>query len=130
MVRRWLGVSATLVALGTCFAAGRMVAAKERRGAAADRAIHPRRTADRQRVGQSAHGEARRAMEMARKEHARLLLVFQFDAGKNQKEFGRGSDFGEAYQFGQFPFQRRTEPRRTTWWPICRSRSRGTPCCR
>ena len=29
MVRRWLGVSATLVALGTCFAAGRMVAAKD-----------------------------------------------------------------------------------------------------
>ena len=53
-------------------------------------------------VADAARRAARRAMEMARKEHARLVLVFQFDAGKGQKEPGRGSDFGPAYQFASF----------------------------
>ena len=43
-----------------------------------------------------------RAMDMARKEHARLVLVFQFDAGKGEKEPGRGSDFFLAFQFANF----------------------------
>ncbi len=102
MVRRWLGVSATLVALGTCFAAGRMVAAKDDGGPPRiGRFIRVALPIDSESVN-LARGAARRAMEMARKEHARLLLVFQFDAGKNEKEPGRGSDFGEAYQFANF----------------------------
>ena len=44
----------------------------------------------------------RRALEKANKENARLVLVFEFDAPKGQKEFGRGSDFGAAHDLASF----------------------------
>ena len=46
---------------------------------------------------------------MARKEHSRLVLVFQFDAVQGQKEPGSGSDFLAAYSFGEVHFRRRAQ---------------------
>ena len=44
----------------------------------------------------------RRAMEKAKKDNARLVLVFEFDVPKGQKDFGRGSDFGAAHDLANF----------------------------
>ncbi len=44
----------------------------------------------------------RRAMDAARAENARLVLVFEFDVPKGQKDFGRGSDFGAAHDLANF----------------------------
>ena len=44
----------------------------------------------------------RRAMERAKKDNARLVLVFEFNVPKGQKDFGRGSDFGAAYDLANF----------------------------
>jgi len=44
----------------------------------------------------------RRAMEQAKKENARLTLVFEFDVSKEQKNFGRGSEFGAAHDLANF----------------------------
>ena len=43
-----------------------------------------------------------RAMETAKKEDARLVLVFEFDVPKGQKNFGRGSEFGAALSLANF----------------------------
>ena len=44
----------------------------------------------------------RRAMEKAKKENARLVLIFEFDVPKGQKNFGRGSEFGAAHDLANF----------------------------
>jgi membrane-bound ClpP family serine protease len=44
----------------------------------------------------------RRAIEKARKEDARLVLVFEFEVPKGQKNFGRGSEFGAAHDLANF----------------------------
>ncbi len=44
----------------------------------------------------------RRAMEKAKKEDVRLVLVFEFDVPKGQKNFGRGSEFGAAHDLANF----------------------------
>ncbi|MBU4270753.1 MAG: hypothetical protein KKE86_14795 [Planctomycetes bacterium] len=44
----------------------------------------------------------RRAIEKAKQENARLVLVFEFDVPKGQKSFGRGSDFGAAHDLASF----------------------------
>ena len=45
---------------------------------------------------------ARRAMDQAKKEESRLVLVFEFDVPKGQKNFGRGSEFGAAHDLASF----------------------------
>ena len=44
----------------------------------------------------------RRAMQRAKKDNARLVLVFEFNVPKGQKDFGRGSDFGAAHDLASF----------------------------
>ncbi len=44
----------------------------------------------------------RRAMDRVKKEDARLTLVFEFDVSKEQKNFGRGSEFGAAHDLANF----------------------------
>ncbi|MCD4727806.1 MAG: hypothetical protein K8R46_09100, partial [Pirellulales bacterium] len=44
----------------------------------------------------------RRAIEKAKQENARLVLVFEFDVPRGQKSFGRGSDFGAAHDLASF----------------------------
>ena len=44
----------------------------------------------------------RRAMDRAKKEDSRLTLVFEFDVSKEQKNFGRGSEFGAAHDLASF----------------------------
>jgi membrane-bound serine protease (ClpP class) len=44
----------------------------------------------------------RRAMDKAKKEHAPLALIFEFDMPKGQKDAGRGSDFGAAHDLANF----------------------------
>lgn len=44
----------------------------------------------------------RRAMEKAKKDNAGLVLVFEFDVLKSQKNSGRGSDFGAAHDLANF----------------------------
>jgi len=44
----------------------------------------------------------RRAMDKAQKEGVRLVLVFEFDVPKGQKNFGRGSEFGAAHDLANF----------------------------
>ena len=44
----------------------------------------------------------RRAMDQAKKDDARLVLVFEFDVPKGQKNFGRGSEFGAAHDLATF----------------------------
>jgi membrane-bound serine protease (ClpP class) len=44
----------------------------------------------------------RRAMEKAKKEDVRLVLIFEFEAPKGQKNFGRGSEFGAAHDLADF----------------------------
>ena len=77
----------------------------------------------------AARDAACRAMDMARKEHARLVLVFQFDAGKGEKDPGRGSDFSQSFELANFLSGDELNGVPTRW-PICRSRSKGMPCCR
>ncbi len=43
-----------------------------------------------------------RAVEMAKKQNVQLVLVFEFDVPKGQKDFGRGSDFAAAYSLANF----------------------------
>jgi membrane-bound serine protease (ClpP class) len=43
-----------------------------------------------------------RAMEKAKKEDVRLVLIFEFDVPKGQKNFGRGSEFGAAHDLADF----------------------------
>ncbi len=45
---------------------------------------------------------ALRAVEMARKRNSRLVLVFEFNLPKGQKDFGKGSDFGAAHDLATF----------------------------
>jgi membrane-bound ClpP family serine protease len=42
------------------------------------------------------------AVGQAKKEKARLTLVFEFDVPKGQKDYGRGSDFGAALSLANF----------------------------
>ena len=44
----------------------------------------------------------RRAMDQAKKEDARLVLIFEFDVPKGQKNSGRGSEFGAAHDLADF----------------------------
>ena len=44
----------------------------------------------------------RRAMDQAKKEDARLTLIFEFEVPKGQKNFGRGSEFGAAHDLANF----------------------------
>jgi membrane-bound serine protease (ClpP class) len=44
----------------------------------------------------------RQIMQKAAKDKARLVLVFQFEVAKGQKDYGRGSDFGAAYDLANF----------------------------
>lgn len=44
----------------------------------------------------------RRALEDARENDLRLVLIFEFDVYADQEEFGRGSEFGSAYELANF----------------------------
>lgn len=44
----------------------------------------------------------RKAMERAKAEDARLVLIFEFDIPKGQKNLGRGSEFGAALELANF----------------------------
>ena len=44
----------------------------------------------------------RRAMDQAKKEDARLVLIFEFEVPKGQKNSGRGSEFGAAHDLADF----------------------------
>jgi membrane-bound ClpP family serine protease len=44
----------------------------------------------------------RRAIDKAKKEDTRLVLVFEFEVPKGQKNFGRGSEFGAAHDLANF----------------------------
>ena len=44
----------------------------------------------------------RRAIEKVQKEDTRLVLIFEFDVPKGQKNFGRGSEFGAAHDLANF----------------------------
>jgi membrane-bound serine protease (ClpP class) len=46
--------------------------------------------------------EIGRAMDKAKRQNARLVLIVQFDVPKGQKNFGRGSDSGAAYSLANF----------------------------
>ena len=68
----------------------------------------------------------RRAIDKAKKEDARLVLVFEFDVPKGQKNFGRGSEFGAAHDLANFLSSEELNAVRTVAY--CRSRSRDMPC--
>ncbi len=42
------------------------------------------------------------AIERAKKNNVRLVLIFEFDVPEGQKDFGRRSDFGDAYKLANF----------------------------
>ena len=42
------------------------------------------------------------AVERAKKNDVRLVLIFEFDVPKGQKDFGRRSEFGDAYKLANF----------------------------
>lgn len=44
----------------------------------------------------------RRSGEEADKEHGRLVLIFEFDVPAKQGDFGRGTEFGDAYNLARF----------------------------
>ncbi len=44
----------------------------------------------------------RRASEQAESERSRLVLIFEFHVAANQAEFGRGTEFGDAYDLARF----------------------------
>ncbi len=46
--------------------------------------------------------EVGRAIDKAKRQNARAVLILQFDVPKGQKNFGRGSDFGAAYSLANF----------------------------
>jgi len=44
----------------------------------------------------------RRASEQAESEHRRLVLIFEFQVPPHQGDFGRGSEFGDAFDLARF----------------------------